>query len=369
MKINRTDYKLQNFIIKANLIHNNKYDYSNVIYINTKTKIKIFCIEHGMFEQELMSHLKGCGCPSCKNVKKLTTNEFIKKANITHNNKYNYKNTNYINTLTDVNITCPEHGDFEQKASNHLNGNGCPTCGFISGGSKIKSNTETFINKANIIHNKTYDYSLVNYINVRTKIKILCTIHGIFEQLPSNHLSGSGCYKCGNLSIATFKSKSNNDFIIDAKIKHNDEYDYSLVNYIDAKTKIKIICKKHVEFEQLPSNHLSGSGCPICNESKGEKEIRCFLIKNEIKFIRQKTFSDCKNINLLSFDFYLPDSNTCIEFNGRQHYEPINKWGGIPQYEKQIINDKIKMKYCRDNNIPLIIIKYDDNILNMLKDL
>jgi hypothetical protein len=137
---------------------------------------------------------------------------------------------------------------------------------------------------------------------------------------------------------------------------HENKYNYNSCNYINSKTKIIITCPKHGEFIQTPSSHLSGKGCPFCKESKGEKKIRLFLKKYKIKFTSQKTFKNCKNIRMLPFDFYIPQYNMCIEFNGEQHYRPVKYFGGEENYEKTKNNDKIKNKYCIDNNIILIII-------------
>lgn len=150
---------------------------------------------------------------------------------------------------------------------------------------------------------------------------------------------------------------------------HGDKYDYSLVKYKNAHTKVKIICPLHGEFKQTPNCHVIGSGCPTCNESKGEKEIRTYLKENNIKFKQQKSFPDCKYKYPLRFDFYLPEYNCCIEFNGIQHYEPSEFFGGVDAFELNQIRDKIKKEYCDNNNIPLIIIRYDeDDIINSLNN-
>lgn len=123
----------------------------------------------------------------------------------------------------------------------------------------------------------------------------------------------------------------------------------------------------HGEFKQSPDHHINRKhGCPRCNESKGENEIRSILDLNKIKYINQYKFPDCKNKNELPFDFYLPDSNTCIEFNGIQHYKPVLYFGGIDKFKQQQINDNIKKEYCKNNNIKLIIIRYNEVIKNKL---
>ena len=182
------------FIEKANIIHNEKYDYSLVDYINNHTKIKIKCAVHGVFEQTPLSHLRKRGCPKCANNINLTTKEFIEKANSIHNKKYDYSLVEYKNNRLKINIICPKHGMFRQIPSSHLLGNGCPKCA-----NNINLTTKEFIEKANSIHNKKYDYSLVKYKNSKTKVKIICKEHGGFEQSPNNHISKKyGCPKCAN---------------------------------------------------------------------------------------------------------------------------------------------------------------------------
>ena len=187
--------------------------------------------------------------------KQKTTEEFINEANKIHGALYNYSKTNYVHALTKLIITCKKHGDFEQCPNKHLRGSGCHKC---SHSSKRKTHEE-FINEANKVHNNLYDYSKINYINSNTNICIICKIHGEFEQIPSNHLKGQKCPKCSG------RNKTTEDFINEANKVHNNLYDYSNVNYINATNKIIITCKIHGEFEQSPTNHLRGNGCHKCS--------------------------------------------------------------------------------------------------------
>jgi hypothetical protein len=142
--------------------------------------------------------------------------------------------------------------------------------------------------------------------------------------------------------------------------KHLDMYDYSLVDYKRNKNKVSIICRKHGEFSQRPNDHLKGSGCPICKSSKGEIKILNFLDDNKIKYITQYKFNDCRNKLPLPFDFYLPELNTCIEYDGILHFKSIDIFGGEEALRNVIINDSIKTQYCLDNNINLIRIAYTE---------
>ena len=282
-------------------------------------------------------------------MKKLTNEEFIQKALIKHKGKYVYEKVEYINSKQKVIITCLIHGDFLQNSAEHLNGNGCPNCRINK-----KSNTEEFINKANKVHNNLYDYSTSNYIDWKTNINIICKSHGIFTQSPNNHLRGKGCSKCGGN-----KKLNSLEFIEKANKVHNELYIYDKVNYINTNMKIDIICRKHGDFTQSPYNHLMGKGCPKCNFSKGEIKILNFLTENNIKYIPQKTFEDCKYKTNLEFDFYLPDYNMCIEYDGEQHYE-ANKFFGIKSFKLTKIRDEIKNNYCLVNKIKLMRIPYFD---------
>ena len=187
--------KQQNkFIEKANKKHCNKYDYSKVNYINSHTEVIIICPEHGEFLQRPSTHLR-CGCPKCGLERKskklsLTTEKFIERSKIIHNNEYDYSQTIYKNASTKVDILCQQHGIFKQLPFAHLSGQGCPYCA----GKNIT--TEDFIKKAKLIHDEKYDYSKVNYVNNNTKVSIICAKHGEFLQSPSKHLIGQGCPKC-----------------------------------------------------------------------------------------------------------------------------------------------------------------------------
>ena len=355
----------EEFINKAKLTHGDKYDYSLVKYVNNRTKIKIICRIHGAFNQTASSHKRGCCCPKCKNTEKglssvLPKNLVIEKFKKVHGDKYDYSFIEYINSFTKIKIICPTHGLFLQTPSSHSTGKGCSKC------VKHKNFTQNIaIEQFHKKHNNKYDYSLVEYKLNNDKIKIICPIenHGIFEMTSNAHFSGRGCPKCGK----NYRFKTN-EIIDEFKHIHGNRYDYSLVEYKNAHTKIKIICQKHGEFEQEPNSHKCGVGCPSCLSSKGESEIRKTLNLNNIKFIPQFKFNNCKRINKLSFDFYIPSKNMLIEFNGIQHYKALEFFGGDKSFKLTQIRDAIKNEYCKNNNITLIIIKYDESIEKVLKN-
>ena len=356
----------EEFIKKSKAIHGDKYDYSKVEYINNHTKVCIICPEHGEFWQTPHNHLNGQNCPLCinNNLKK-TKSDFINESNKLHNNKYDYSKVEYINNHTKICIICPEHGEFWQMPKRHLSGDGCPKC---CGRNRT---TEEFIEIARKIHGNKYDYSKTEYINSSKKVCIICPEHGEFWQIPHSHLQGKNCPKCSHQSY----KHTNESFIDEAHKIHGDKYDYSKVEYINNHTPVCIICAKHGMFYQTPNAHLNGKGCSKCNESRLEREINFLLEENGIYFEREKTFLWLKNDggNNLKLDFYLPKYNIAIECQGLQHYIAVKTMGGYNGLKRRKINDICKKKLCDEHNINIIYygekekIKNKDEFLNEIK--
>lgn len=190
--------------------------------------------------------------------KKLTTEEFIRRAKEFHGDKYDYTNTVYINKRTNIKYTCPIHGEQEQNAERHLV-SGCRLCGIESAREKRKKTPEKVIEDFRKAHGDRYDYSKVNYINIDTPVEIICREHGSFWQIPYEHQTGANCPKCYGLY------KTNEQIIEEARKVHGDKYDYSELEYVNAHTKMKIICPEHGVFYKNHVNHIEGrQGCPEC---------------------------------------------------------------------------------------------------------
>ena len=180
------------FINKSNIIHNYKYNYSLVVYKNNRDKVIIICNDHGEFTQSPRVHLSKCGCPKCGGKKKLTNIDFIERSNIVHNNKFDYSLVKYVSNRKKVDIICQKHGIFSQIPFTHLSGSNCPKCSSTS-----LTDLGKFIKISNEVHENKYDYSLVDgYKNNKSKIKVICMIHGIFEPTINNHIRGTGCPDC-----------------------------------------------------------------------------------------------------------------------------------------------------------------------------
>lgn len=339
----------EEFISKARTIHGDLYDYSKVQYKNSYTKVTIVCKIHGSFQQKPNSHLIGKGCRQCGGTNPLTQEQVISKCREVHGDRYDYSKVIYIGAMRRIEIICKEHGSFWQIFVNHINGSGCKKC--------FKNHLltqEEFIQKAKEVHGDLYDYSYAVYKDGRSKISIVCKNHGSFEQKASSHIQGIGCRKCGGTHPLT-----QDEFIDKAKEVHGDRYDYSKAEYKNYTTKVSIICKQHGSFVQKPADHLSGKGCFKCSSSKREILISKILADNNILFVPQKTFEDCRNKKLLPFDFYIPSKNTLIEYDGELHYKPFRYARSAEEKLRKVQrNDTIKTKYCQDNNIPLIRIPY-----------
>lgn len=308
------------FINRAIKIHGDKYDYSNSKYKECDEKIEINCKIHGLFFQTPYCHVQlSQGCPKCAGNKNYTTNEFIEKATKIHGGKYDYSNVNYINSLIDVIIICKIHGDFKQKPKNHLQGCGC----FICGG-KQKIDYNCFLIKARKIHGNKYKY--LDYVNYQTKVKIICSEHGEFMQYPILHLNKKGCPTCGGT-----KKSNTLEFIKKSQKIYGEKYDYSNVNYIRNKIKVKIKCKKcNNIFLQRPNDHLSGYECPICFSAVSEPE------KMFLNYLNIPDKKENRQVKILKHcvDGFDPITNIIYEFLG-------DYWHGNPKiYDKNNMNKK-----------------------------
>jgi len=357
----------RDFVHKAKEIHAEKYIYDFAEYVNIKTKIKIYCNKcNEIFMQTPAGHLFGYGCRNCGWISgheklRSTTEEFIIKAKKVHNNKFDYNLVRYKNSLSKVQIKCNECKIiFLQSPNDHLNSYGCKKCA----DEKLRSNTEEFISKAKAIHGDNFNYDLVKYLRSNSFVKIKCNkCNELSSQTPASHLNmkHSVCNKCSKL----FQRLSTEEWIIRAKSIHGDLYDYALAKYSNNKGKITIKCNKcNNVFSQRSDHHIKREyGCPVCNDSKGEKKVAKYLYNKNELFSREHGFKNLRNKNPLKFDFYLSDLNLLIEYDGDGHYKAC--FGSTPEEKQKNFEDcqrrdKIKDEWARKNNIPLLRIPYWD---------
>ena len=328
-RANNKKKNTKEFIDEAVKIHNNKYDYSKVEYSLSSEKVCIICPEHGEFWQVANEHLKGHGCPKCgiNNISvknRLTTEEFIRKAKVIHNNKYDYSKVEYIVNNEYVTIICPEHGEFTQTPNSHLNGSGCPKCGNRKISESKVLSQETFITKCEIIHNKKYDYSKVKYDGYKSQITIICPTHGEFKQLASDHINGHGCPICGIEMSKKNKSLTTEEFITKAKKLHGDK-------------------------------HLIGQECPKCFNHLSHSENEIISYYQNILGINAIKHCDRSTISPYEIDIYVPELKIGIEYNGLRWYS--EEFGKDKNYHLN------KLNLCKQEGIKLIQI-FEDEYLN-----
>ena len=341
------------FIEKARKTHGDKYDYSEVEYVDSQTKVCIICPEHGRFYQTPQAHVRGHQCPQCANIKRGDTfrsskDDFIRKAKEIHGDKFDYSKVDYVNSNTKVCIICPEHGEFWQYPSQHVNAKqGCPKCA-----SKGLTRDE-LIEKFRKVHGSKYNYDKVEFTGkMSEKVIITCPQHGDFLQSPTKHLTGRGCPKCGKESMSNKNTLTPKEFVEKAKKVHGNKYDYSKVDYRGSKEKIEIICPKHGSFFQLPFDHLDGHGCQKCGAivSNDETEIYdfiCMLIGKEKVALHDRSVLDGYEI-----DIYIPSKKVGIEYNGLYWHSEI--FGKDKYYHLR------KLEKCQEKGIKLIQIFEDE---------
>lgn len=427
----------ESFIQQAKHKFGDKFNYDLVLFINHITNVIIICPIHGEFKQTPKCHLDSKhGCRFCAKLKNSTIDirkqKFIQLANDKHGYKCNYDKVVYTTQQENVIITCPQHGDFNQKANNHVNGSGCPDCGRIIANQALSLPREEYLRRFKLKHGDKFDYTLlpekfgyfdkvqvicpkhgafntsiashlehdcmdcyndsrkaidkvefirraeelygnfynydkVEFDDVKTNVIIMCPKHGEFIQMAYTHLLGHRCRLCSNEN----RTLPFDSFVERSRITHGEMYIYNEEDYKTSVETTKIKCPEHGIFEQTPISHMAGAGCPYHRGSRGELLILKFLQDTSVTFLREHRFFECKNIRSLPFDFYLPDDNLLIEFDGRQHFEPLEIFGGVERFQQQQINDEIKTNFALEKQIPLLRIRYDipiQQFANILTD-
>lgn len=285
--------------------------------------------------------------------RKLTHQEFVERLsninpNITVISEYNGMHEK-------VECRCCRGHEWATLAHNLTNGRGCPKCGIIENAAKRTKSHEVFVEE---VHNINADITVVGiYKNCSTKIEFRCKNGHSWFAKPDDIRAGHSCPICSCERRAKRRLKTHEQFIVDL---FNVNPEIQILGKYE-KSNIKIECKStkcgHKWFA-TPSMLLSGYGCPRCCTSKGEKIIENYLICNEIAYVFQKRFDDCRDQRPLPFDFYLPEYNMLIEYQGAQHYIATRRMGDEEQLAYRQKHDCIEREYCRDKGINLLEIPY-----------
>lgn len=330
-------------------------------YIDARTPILHRCKIDGYIWKPIPdSILHGHGCPKCRDrwlheQKAKTQKQYEEEVSKLHPT---IKVLGiYINSETPILHQCLIDGHiWLAKPANILHGKGCPKCV-----GNIKLTHGEYIKRLSVIN--PYVVPIEEYININTPILHKCLIDGnIWKVVPHSLLQGYGCPKCARNMKKTHEEYKQELFMKNPDIE-------VMENYMGMNKSILHRCKiDGYIWPARPSNILYGStGCPCCRKSHGEKEIYKWLEFHGVEYKYQYSFADCRDKKALLFDFYLPQLNVCIEYDGIQHFQPIDfagkgeKWA-IQNFEGTQLHDKIKDKYCRNNNISLLRIPYYKNI-------
>lgn len=344
------------------------------IYITSqKTMLKIKCNIDNHIWTPTYDEFTRSNCPKCGGSLKKTQDE-IEKLVLEKCKENEYKLTEPFiyngRDNTKIKLLCNKHNYDWEIGLKNIKTTTCKECLKLKNKNKpLMKSTDDFVIKLQELFGDEYDLTNVIYNGNNTPIEMKCSIHGEFYKKPRHILENkTGCKKCVKENTDNNQRKSYDKLICDFNNTHNYFYNYDKVVYLNTYTPVIITCPRHGDFPQIPRDHIMGGGCPTCNNSKGELKIEQLLKDNNIIYKTQKTFKKCEDVKTLKFDFYLPELNICIEFDGIQHFKIIERWGGEDGLIDRQKKDKIKTDFCLNNNIKLIRIRYDDNIEEKLKE-
>ena len=334
-------------------------------YINNSTPIEHHCLKHNVYWNAMPHNiLNGAGCKECQKEKsrekRLKTNEqYIKEVAI--KNPTIEVVGEYAGSKVAIMHHCLNHDVYwNAMPCNILQGKGCNECLRDKIGNKLVKSQEQYVKELSI-KNKFIEVA-DEYINSSTPIVHRCLLHNTYWKIaPLNALRGEMCPECKKEKLQQSFSKTHEQYVNEVALINPDIC--VVGKYINAKTPIVHKCKiDGVEWLAAPSDILSGRGCPQCKESSGERQVRLWLERNKISYIKEKSFEDCRDKQPLPFDFYIPELNVAIEHQGQQHYFSVDIFGGEHAFELQKKHDNIKYHYCKNNDIKLLCIPYYANV-------
>ena len=327
-------------------------------YTKMHDKIECVCKVGHKWNPIALDLVRGADCFECAAIKRgrkraKTHEQFVEEV----------RNVNpditvvgtYINAYTKIEFRCKEGHEWVTTPSSVLAGKTCLTCVNIQSGLRQRKSQEQFVEEVRNLHP---DITVVGeYVNSKTKIEFMCSKGHVWKTAPHNILDGCSCPTCKGEKISVQKTKSHEQFANELlQVSSNITV---LGEYKGTFTKIKTKCNKcgH-EWESMPCNLLAGCGCPKCATSKGEKMVEEYLERHHVVFETQKRFTDCVDKKPLPFDFYLPEYNMLIEYQGAQHYIATRRMGDEEGLIYRQKHDCIKREYCKTKKINLLEIPY-----------
>ncbi len=291
--------------------------------------------------------------------RKKTDTEFMKEVYDLVGNEYTFLDS-YVNARTKIKVKHNKCGnEYLVRPHDFLQGSRCPQCA-----TEVKKKTNAQFKKEvyDLVGNE-YNF-LEPYTNNYTKIKVRHNKCGnTYKVAPYHFLNGIRCHICSSKA----QRKLNTQFKKEVYDLVGNEYTF-LDSYVNTRTKIRV---KHNMcgniYKVKPTAFINGSRCPYCNSPKGELIISKILNKLSISYESQKTFDDLKDKDCLSYDFYIPSQSILIEYQGLQHYEPVDYFGGNNKFKIQQKHDKMKLDYAKANNYNLIAVPYTEDTFIKIK--
>ena len=328
------------------------------LYVNGHTKIRVKHNKCGnVYKVTPNNFLHGVRCPYCSSKTKKTNEQFTQEVYDLVGNEYTFLDT-YVNTLTRLRVKHNKCDNIYTVTPAHfISGSRCPYCN----GNAKKTDTEFKQEVYDLVGN---EYAFLDpYVNSATKIRVKHNMCGnVYEVEPNSFLRGNRCPYCSSTA-----RKTNEQFKKEVFGLVGDEYIF-LDPYVNADTKIKVKHNKcNTIYEVRPYSFLEGDRCPYCNSPKGETIISKILDTFDIDYEYQKTFDDLKDTQPLSYDFYIPSQSILIEYQGKQHYEPIDYFGGGSKFKLQQKHDQMKANYAKDHGYKLIAVPYTKDTFSNIK--
>jgi hypothetical protein len=289
-------------IISFKEVHGDAFDYSKVVYVDINTPVEVYCKKHDFtFNPTPKNHKNGSKCKHCGREAQIEKakkdiNKFKQEMFDLYGDQYDFTNSNYVNTKTELTIICKTHGEFSKAPFSLLNGSACDKCA-----KNAKSNNKlVFIEEARKVYGDKDDYTDTEVISSVEKIEVRCTKHNYtFTKSIQTYLSGYGCPKCSAENYRKLRALPSEEYYKRVNEKHENAYTY-LGDYTTLSGVVTFFCEEHGKQRLNANSHLIGAGCKKCNRTpikinKRTKEGYCKLANGRpTKLYFLECFKDCE---------------------------------------------------------------------------
>jgi hypothetical protein len=369
------------FLEKANEVAPANLDFTKSVYKDTRTSLIVTCKIHGDFKIRPHNLFRGANCRKCATALS-SSNQRVSKKELTNRirnkfgNLYEVDENSLTKATSSIRLKCRTHGWFEGILNNLINSSGCPSCSYIKTAAirnkQLKLSKNEIINRFVDLHGDAYSYSETDPDGIGSTVKIHCAKHGYFEQVVSVHLQGKGCPECGREKRRVSQFLQQSEIYTRLKELHGNLFIYPPNVGLDLREAAPIICREHGIFYQPLRIHLNGSGCSECSQSLGARRVSHWLTEHEIYYELEAPIPAGKKGLPLRADFFLPEHNMYIEYDGEQHFKPIAFFGmdektSISVFNEQKERDLAKENWILGKGFELLRIRFDQNVEHQLE--